>query len=206
MAPENFMNGTGPFSRRIASCLCLGWLLVASYLHAATTFQLEAGSVITPLTGSPEALSGMFTLGDAVWVPDPDDPKVESVVFFNALTFDLQTPSVSLSLGTLPLQLHGAPNGLSASTYQWRGYLNSVGLPVATVLLSQSTEGFYDGTRFVFPEIQIFDASSEMQQLGSLSFSAIAVSEPGSVALLVIGLCAGFAYWRWKMPRAGRRA
>jgi len=195
------MSGVLLLSRQIVPCFCLGWLLVPSDIHAASTFQLEAGSVFTPLTGSPEPLSGMFTLGDAVSVPDPHDPEGEPILFFNATAFDLRSPSVSLSLGTLPLQLLRSINGLSAPTYQWGGYLDSAGLPVASVLLSQRTHGFYDETRFVFPEIQILDTASGMQHLGSLSFSAAAVPEPGTLALFMTGLGAAFACGRWKVAR-----
>jgi hypothetical protein len=169
--------------------------------EAATTFELEPGSAIHLASGGWETLTGTFTWSDGFLVPDPRDPEGPPLTVYDVTTFQLQSDSVTLRLGLMPLQVFQSPAGLSASEFAWSGYATSAGWPTPTVMLNSRVGGFWDGgspvPRLVFPEVELLDPAGGGPPLGSLSFSAVVVPEPSPWMLLAVALLAGCARRWW---------
>jgi hypothetical protein len=148
---------------RSSLCFCLVLFVLPVLANAATNYVLTNG-VITLSARPPEPLTGSFTLAEGVTLSSPHG----EVRFFELLGLELQSASVSFILRTGGVVF--MPNGEGASTVPFLAVVNATGLPFETVRLRSSDEG--DAFH-----ISIWD-TNETQQLGTMSFSAVAVPVP----------------------------
>lgn len=153
-----------PLDLRVSLCLCIGLFFLTVLANAATNYVLTNG-VITLPGRPPEALTGTFALADEIILNSPHG----EVRYYELLALEFQSASVSFALSTGSLGY--VPNSEGPPTAYFTAGVKATGLPLETVLLRSS------GVGDAFQNISISD-TNETQQLGTMSFSAVAVLAP----------------------------
>jgi len=121
--------------------------------------------VMTLSNRPPEPLTGTFTLAEGVTLNGPHG----DILYFELLALELQSASASFALSSGGIV--ALPNDEGAPSLYLGAETHAVGLPFETVQLRSS------GMGDVFQNISIGD-TNETQQLGAMSFSAVAVPKP----------------------------
>lgn len=172
---------------RFCFAICLSSLMLSIHVAAATTFELLPGSTITLSNGPTESLSGVFTWQSGE--PFPIGGELYPRYDVTALHLESASTSFTLSETMNVFLVVMTPNGLNATRLALAGYADMEGWSDETVYMNE-VFGIYGGSQVSFPNVSVLD-STRTVQLGSISFSAMAVPEPSSATLCGIALVAG---------------
>ena len=158
---------------------------LACPLHADIVFMLDAGSKITLTGGVAEPLEGTFVWRNA----GPGSTGTVGVIaeIYDTVLLDLRSPSFTITLNTTLNDR--ASVALSDNTTAFGEIVNGNGfsstvLDMITVFPIGTFEGTYlSPSRLINQDIWLFPKGGNFS-LARLEFSATAVPEPSSVALI----------------------
>jgi hypothetical protein len=171
--------------------------LSGSTTQADLIYTLEPGSTITPLGGSPEALTGSFS-----WVEF--DTGVSSEVGFDATALLFQSQSYTIALNQTPLNDVGTSLFAGTGVTFFEELVDATRPQVPELILGLGTAGSFEGpihnpSRVIYSNLLLGPLSGGTVQ-ATVSFSAVQVPEPTSLSLLVLGAMGLLARYR---PRGG---